>query len=295
MKKLFTAQLLLLLFFSSLFFFWPDKKLHLVFCDVGQGDAILLQKGFSQVLIDGGPDEKVLECLSNNMPFWDKEIELVINTHGEKDHLAGLVAVIERYRVNRVITHSLASESEVFREFHQLVLEKTIPVFSPKKGDEVKIGDLSFQVLWPEEKMGDLSLWEKRLASRDDGGASQVLAGSEIDLNETSIVLHLQYDKFDALLTGDISSQTESRLEPLSGIEVLKIAHHGSKYSTSQGFLEKIKPGLAIISVGKNSWGHPTGEVLENLRSIKAKILRTDQDGEVEIITNGQTWQVFKD
>lgn len=293
-KKLFAIYFLLTLFFLSLFFFWPDNKLHLIICDVGQGDAILLQKRFIQVLIDGGPNKKVLECLSDNMPFWDKEIELVVNTHQEKDHIAGLVSVIERYSVDRIVINSLTSDTEVFRQFHQLVLEKGIPVYSPEKEDKIMIDELALQVLWPETKLGDLALWEKKLAPETYEQTSQVLGAFGDNMNESSLVLHLRYGKFDALLTGDIGSQTESQIEVPQGIEVLKVPHHGSKYSSSEAFLQQVRPVLAVISVGKNPWSHPTEEVLEKLKNLGIKILRTDKDGEVEITTNGQTWQVFK-
>lgn len=295
MKKLFAIYFLLSLFLSSLFFFWPDNKLHLIICDVGQGDAILLQKRFTQVLIDAGPNKKVLECLSNNLPFWDKEIELIVNTHQEKDHLAGLVDVIERYSVNRIVINSLAPETEVFKKFQRQVLEKQIPVYSPKKGDKIKINELEFLVLWPEEKLGDLSLWQEELTEKDYKDTHQVLGAFSAKMNETSIVLHLRYDKFDAFLTGDIGQDTEDRVEVPQGIEVLKIPHHGSKYSSGEVFLQKVKPALAVIGVGQNPWGHPTKEVLERLKTLGIKVLRTDQDGEVEIITNGQTWQVLKE
>lgn len=295
MRKLFVAQFLFLLAFLSFFLFWPDNQLHLIFCDVGQGDAILLQKRFTQVLIDGGPNDKVLQCFSDKMPFWDKEIELVINTHQEKDHLAGLVDVIERYSVNRIVINSLAPETEIFKRFHQLVLEKEIPVYSPQKGDELKIDDLRLQVLWPEEKLGDFSLWQKELAKEDYEESRQVLGAFKAKINETSIVLHLQYGKFCALLTGDIPEAIEFQLDSAKRCQVLKVPHHGSKYSSSEAFLQQVRPVLAVISVGKNPWGHPTQEALERLKNLGIEILRTDQDGDIEVFTDGQTWQVFKD
>ena len=109
--------------------------------------------------------------------------------------------------------------------------------------------------------------------------------------NETAIVGQLSFGNFDALLTGDIGFDTEEKLV-LTPIEVLKIAHHGSKYSSGEDFLAKLKPALAVISVGKNSYGHPTAEVLGRLRDLGIKILRTDEAGDIEIISDGQNWQV---
>jgi competence protein ComEC len=124
---------------------------------------------------------------------------------------------------------------------------------------------------------------------------SNVLGGAVYsgETNDTSIVLRLSYGEFDALLTGDISIKVDEQLE-VSPVEVLKVAHHGSKYSTSEGLLERLKPSLAIISVGKNSFGHPTSETLERLRARDIKILRTDQEGEIEIVSDGKKWGIKK-
>ena len=112
---------------------------------------------------------------------------------------------------------------------------------------------------------------------------------TEGEVNDTSLVFELDYGQFEALLTGDISTKVESQLD-LDDIEILKVAHHGSKYSTSEEFLEKSRPELAIISVGKNSFGHPTREVIEKLNQAGGELLRTDQEGEIEVVSNGETW-----
>ncbi len=255
----------------------PDQQLHLVFCDVGQGDAILIYQGNNQILIDGGPDQSVLTCLANHLPFWDREIEMVVATHPDADHITGLIDVIERYNVDHFVLNSLGKDSAVFQEFKSAVVNGSREVYFPEEGDEIKIGSLELVVLWPQaqEKVLGASITEK-------------------EVNETSIVLQLSYGSFDALLPGDISSEVENLLDLSTSqeIELLKVAHHGSKYSTSAEFLEKISPELAIISVGKNPWGHPTEEVLGRLRSLDTKILRTDQEGEIEIVVNEKGWGI---
>lgn len=282
-----------LLFIFAYFWFWPDDKLHLIACDVGQGDALMITYRFSQVLIDGGANNQVLSCLAKNLPFWDRKIEVVVNTHPEKDHLLGLIEVVKRYEVDRLLINSFYHDSAVFEKFHQEVLKKKIPILSPKKGEKIKIDSLTLEVLWPEEKLGDERIW---LAERLD---SQILGAATFTgkVNETSIVLKLSFGEFNALLPGDIGEGTEKKLtekekESLKGIEVLKVAHHGSKYSSSDDFLQAVKPALAIISVGKNSWGHPTEEVMERLRYQDIKMLRTDKDGEIKIITDGEKWEI---
>jgi len=289
-EKFFFFLLSLILILPFLFvLLWPSQRLQLIACNVGQGDAILLTKGFTQILIDGGPNNKVLDCLASNLPFWDRTIELVVNTHPDKDHITGLADVIERYSVKQMISNSIWVDTQVFKNFHQQVVEKRIPVYSPKKGEKIKISGLEFTVLWPEERIANTRFWQKKeekqetIASRFSMITGEDVLGESAypgKSNDLSIVLHLKYKDFDAILTGDITDKVEKQIiqdYQFKDIEVLKVAHHGSKYSSCQEFLEKVNPGVAIISVGKNPWGHPTKEVLNRLQSIGAKVLRTDQ------------------
>lgn len=222
---------------------WPDKDLHLIFCDVGQGDAILITSEFQQILVDGGPDNSVLSCLGKNMPFWDRKIDLVLLTHNQTDHALGLMEVEKRYQIINNQPKLLA-------------------------GDEVVIGQLKLTVLWPYQRQSN-------------------------ELNEEALVLQGSFGKFNWLLSADITGKEEEKLRLLNRlkpVEVLKAAHHGSKYSSSQKFLEAVRPKIAVISVGKNSFGHPTQEALDRLKSVGAKILRTDEAGMIEVVSDGQNW-----
>lgn len=270
-KPFFWLSLVLALIWLAIFNL-PDQKLHLVFCDVGQGDAVLIYQGQNQVLLDGGPDSSVLTCLANHLPFYDRQIELMVATHPDADHLTGLIDVLERYNVSQLVINSTGKDSAVFRKFKEAVAEEGLKVYFPKKGEKIKLGSLSLAVLWPQ--------------SQGDVLGITTLEGA---VNELSLVFKLSFGDFDALLPGDITSQIEDRLD-LEEVKLLKVAHHGSKYSTSPEFLEKTSPQLAIISVGKNSFGHPTKEVLERLESLGVKILRTDLKGEIEVVTDGQKW-----
>jgi len=255
-------------------FFWPGQRAEFIACRVGQGDALLITQGFTQVLIDGGPNNQVLNCLAENMPFWDRQIEMVINTHPDADHITGLVEVLNRYQVETLISNSLEVDSLVFQDFKKKVWEKGISVYSPQKGDLLQAGELELKVLWPEEKIGDASLWQKE-------GSGEKVLGKKIESNQASIVLHWQKGDFDALLTGDITAKEEKQLikdNQFQGIELLKVAHHGSKYSSCQEFLEAVRPQIAVISVGKNPWGHPTEEVLQRLQAVGSRIFRTDEN-----------------
>lgn len=273
-KPIFWLILAIILIWVAIFQL-PDSQLHLVFCDVGQGDAILIYQASTQILVDGGPDQSVLNCLSNHLPFWDREIEIVIATHPEADHITGLIDVIQRYNVKQFVINSLGKETAIFQEFQRAVLNEESEIYFPKTGDKIKLLSLELTFLWPQTQ-------EKVL------GATT----AEKEINDTSIVFQLSYGNFCTLFTGDISSKIESRLDRVQPCQVLKVAHHGSKYSTSEEFLKQIQPELAVISVGKNSWGHPTKEVLERLRYLDTKILRTDKDGEIEVVSDGEKWGI---
>ncbi|HUV46875.1 MAG TPA: MBL fold metallo-hydrolase [Candidatus Bathyarchaeia archaeon] len=262
-KKEFFIFLLVLVFLFpfSVVLFWPTQKLTFIACSVGEGDAILLTKGFTQVLIDGGPNDQVLNCLAQNIPFYDRTIELVINTHPDKDHVTGLVEVLKRFQVKQILAYKFDIESNIAKQFYSLITENQVSLYSPKKGEKIKLDGLEFITLWPD--------------SRILGATS-----AQSKTNQASLVLHLRAYDFDAVLTGDITEKEEGEIIKdyrFEDIEVLKVAHHGSKYSSSENFLEAVKPQIAIISVGKNQWGHPTKEVLDRLQGIGAKILRTDQ------------------
>ncbi len=252
----------------------PDPKLHLVFCSVGQGDAILAVLGDEQILVDGGPNRQVLDCLSRHLPFYDRTIEMVVLSHPDADHVTGLIDVLEGYEVKQLVINSHAEDTDTWREFQKAVLAEGAAVYFPQKGDRINLGSLQMAVLWPESQ-------------------DKVLGATTIknEANETSVAMKLTFGQFDALLPGDLSSKIEPELD-LSEVEVLKVAHHGSKYATGTDFLNQVRPDLAVISVGKNSFGHPTDEVLERLKQAGSEVLRTDQSGDVEVVTDGERREV---
>ncbi|MBI1982391.1 MAG: MBL fold metallo-hydrolase [Candidatus Levybacteria bacterium] len=259
-----------------------DGKLHVVFCNVGQGDAIFIRtpKGLD-ILVDGGPElSSVLSCLSNHMPFWDRTIEVVALTHPHADHLVGLISVLKRYKVGSFITEKLENKTQSFRELMKIVEDKKISVRYGFAGDRLITKDgVVFQVLSPSEE------FLQRTSPSGVIGESGEFA---------SLILLVSYGEFDILLTGDsqITGLEEALgVQPLSQLEVFQVAHHGSKTGLSEEVLSEVRPRLAVISVGKNNkYGHPHKEVIEILRDKDIKILRTDLDGEVEIISDGKGW-----
>jgi len=232
-----------------IYFEWPDEKLHLVFCDVGQGDsAIVLKKNF-QALIDTGPSwDRLDKCLSDHLPFWDRKIELVFISHPQKDHNGALKDLKNAYRVSSVVE-------------------------SVWIGDTYRFGNIYFDIL----------------SGAEYDNNSKVLGAS--DENEVSQVIKLRYGDFSALFTGDIGEKTELALDGegvLEEVDVLKVPHHGSKYSSSKSFLESLRPDVAVVSVGeKNSYGHPSGDSLIRLDMVGAKVLRTDKLGTIEVVSDG--------
>ena len=266
-------------------------RLKLIFCDVGQGDGILIvtPKG-KQVVVDGGPGTKVVDCLSSKMPFWDRTIEMMILTHAQEDHIEGQVEIFNRYKVERVVWNGVENETALFDEWQKLLSAEKSQVHLAKEGDLIKLDKTSLEVLWPTAER--LSIW-------------QTLAPT--DLNESSVVVRIEYGdpstrskisgqassgpRFCAYLTVDLAKEI---LEGLINkhCQILKISHHGSKTGTSEALLELASPKIAVIQVGKNRFGHPHKEVLDLLTSKGIKILRNDTVGTIEIESGGKSYTV---
>lgn len=250
--------------------FHPDRITVWVF-DIGQGDAIFIDAPDAQVLIDGGPDDEILEKLSTVMPFWDRSIDVVINTHPHADHVMGLDYVLERYAVGEVWVSGQEYDSDAFAYFKELEKNEWTLVHA---GDDMDLGDgARLDVLWP-----DIDVEGKILESTHDG----------------NVVTEVTYGNTTILLTGDFEADRERQiLDELDHVDVLKVGHHGSETSTSWELLQDITPDYAVISVGEgNDYGHPKPGVLDRLHAIGATILRTDLDGDVRITSDGDEPEV---
>ncbi len=252
----------------------PDDKLHISFLDVGQGDAILVQKGSQQVLIDGGPSPQVLTLgLGDKMPFWDRTIELVVLSHPHADHITGLVEALDRYRVERVLHPGLECDLPLYDEWLRLIEEKGIEYTIAQAREEIDLGDGAIiSVLNPQ---------------------TTPLTGTGSDLNNNSMVLRLSMGRVSFLLAADIEWEAEFELiSHKAGLAstVLKVGHSGSNTSTTPEFLAAVNPTVAVISVGENSYGHPHAEVTDRLeeRLGAENIFRTDEQETIEFITDGE-------
>lgn len=277
---------------------WPrSTKLTLVFCAVGQGDASIISRGFTQVLIDSGPDSaKAADCLGRHLPFFDRRLEAAIISHPQLDHFGGLPEVLKRYQVDKFIFNGYAGDSLAWTRLSQLVAAEKSQVITLAAGDKLKVGEIEIDVLWPNPESKGLTAAKQRLDLKNPNEKVLGVASSR-DLNADALVLALSYGDFSSLFTGDIGQSEESsiihRPSSIAPVAVLKVAHHGSKTSSSAGFLNAVKPELAVIEVGKNSYGHPADEVVKRLEGIGAKVLRTDRDGDVVVETDGKEWEVI--
>ncbi len=241
------------------------KNTNIVFLNVGQGDAILIQQGRHQILIDSGRESAQLASeLGRYVPFWDRHIEMIIPTHTDADHIGGFAGLTKHYSVGRILWTGVEGTTDVYTEFHSVYSEAV-----------------------PSERWQKMAAGSRIALPR--GGSLEALYPYEVatgpapdeDTNATSIVLRFEYGDTSFLLTGDLAAE-ERVLGRVKPVTVLKAAHHGSKYSSSDTFLNMTRPQEVVISVGKNSYGHPHKDVLERIHKVNAKILRTDQEGSIQ-------------
>lgn len=248
--------------------------------NVGQGDAILAEEGDKQILIDGGPDDAILAKLGEVMPAGDATIDLVVLTHPHSDHLAGLASVVKKYSVGKILKTDAVAGSKIGRDLEAMILEKKIPVDNPAGTKTETVGGMSFSVLAYKNQLEI----DKKHKGSDDG------------LNDSSIVGLLAYGERRFLLMGDATTVVEDNLVDVQAglrADFLKIGHHGSAYSTGDKFLAAVMPASAVASLGlKNSYGFPAWRVVQSLKAVGAKFLRTDLDGDIMAATDGTSLQV---
>lgn len=289
--------MVLLIWYSVLSY--SGNTVKIIACDVGQGDAFLITQKNFQLVIDGGPNNNILQCLSDNMPFWDRVVDVVILSHPQKDHFAGLIDVFEAYEVKYFLTTPLDSGSKEWGVLKDLVGGRDTKVINPKEGDKYGFGLIYLDILWPTSEFlaENLIVENNNLAVKQSDNSTDILGvyTSLKDPNEFSVVLIVSYKNFDALFTGDIGPSISDMLAEefiLSDnrrFEYIKVPHHGSKNGLTKNLLDALEPKVAVISVGKgNSYGHPHEETLKILGDKEIRILRTDEVGEVIVETDGE-------
>lgn len=240
-----------------------DKPSEIIFMNVGQGDAILIQKDDLQILVDGGKGRTVLNELGKYMPFGDRKIELMILTHPDEDHMGGLLEIMNSYQVGQIIESGVACEKDICQRWDDLISKSNIPVIYASFGQEIIMESVRISVLYPFESLEGVEMKE---------------------LNDSSLVMKVTVGGVTHLLTGDASEEMEEKLLENNvdlKADVLKISHHGSKNSSSYEFIQAVSPKKAVISVGENSYGHPAEEILNRIQNMNIDIFRTDEGGSI--------------
>lgn len=250
-----------------IFYAKNSRNLKVIFFDVGQGDAILISQGNNQMLIDGGKNGKtILEKLGRYIPFWDRNIEAVVATHPDSDHIGGLIDVANAYNISAVLETGAQSDSQTYKSWEEMINNGRTEKISAGRGISINFpyNNVKAEILYPPLSIEFL----------DKSSA-----------NQYSVVMKLNSGEDSFLFTGDLPSDKEFEIisaEFAQDSRVLKVAHHGSRYSTSDEFLNSVNPEEAVISVGKNnSYGHPAPEIIERLLKHGVKIWRTDEMGDV--------------
>lgn len=256
-----------------------DGLLKIYFFDIGQGDAIFIETPSGrQVLIDGGPDNKVLSKLGEVMPFYDKDIDIVVVSHPHADHVVGLIDVLERYEIKNIIEAKESYNSSEFRAWQEAVKNENANNIEAVAGRVIDLGDgVNLTILHPFES---------------------VIGDNPKNPHDDVVVAMLKYKGLEVMLTGDMEDEAERHLimagENLDS-DVLKVGHHGSKTSTSEEFLSAVSPEVAVIQVGvKNRYGHPSPEVLERLENYGIKYYRNDLDGDIKLVSDGNNFSISK-
>lgn len=264
----------------------PVSGLEVTFLDVGQGDGICLRTGRTVVMTDGGSSDQKKLGEGRMEPFLKsrgiRKVDYWVVSHGDQDHISGLLWIFENpcgITVKNLVLPAAGYGNEAYEVLVRLAKERGTRVEWMERGDGLQLGRLTLTCLYPE------------------GTAEDPLPASA-DRNEHSLVLRTDYDAFHMLLTGDMSGEGETRLlqllkqdkteDALRGIEVLKIAHHGSRYSTTAEWLDTVKPEWAVVSYGEeNRYGHPHGETMERLAERDIQVFETAKTGAMILYTDG--------
>ncbi len=245
-----------------------EGELKVWFFDVGQGDATFIETpDGKQLLIDGGPDDRVLQKLSSVMLPWDRYIDAILITHPDADHITGLISVLENYKVGTIYETGVRGFTPTIDQLVEAMTNEGANIITLRKGDTIPFGEVSANVLWPTQEVVETS--KQR--------------------NNTSIVLQMTFGDSSFLFTGDAEQDAElSMLKSVQDIDILKIGHHGSKTSSTVAFLKRSAPEYAIISAGEeNRFGHPHAIVVSRLKDMYSDYFITGIDGDVLVTSKG--------
>ncbi len=245
--------------------------LYVYALDIGQGDALYIRTPQGRdMLIDTGPDKRVLEKVSQVMPWYDRSLDVVVITHPDLDHIGGLPHVLDRYTVDQFIDSGKESDNYVYKEVERILLEKDITRRRARAGTRIDFGDGAyFDVLYPDINV------------------------TKVSTNDASLVGKLSFGSSSIMFMGDASISVENHLVDVYSISLestlLKAGHHGSKTSTGDLFLDTVMPERIVLSLGKNNrYGHPHKDVISRIESRSIPYDRTDTDGTIKYIFSRQ-------
>lgn len=245
-----------------------NENFSVSFIDVGQADSVLIRNGNYNMLIDAGNNEDGEKLVNYFKSLGIEEFTYVFATHPHEDHIGGMDDIINNFKIDNYYMSNKLSTTKTFMDVLDALDGRNLKYMVPNKGDTLKLGDANIKVIYP----GD----------------------DKSNINDSSIVLKVTYGKNSFLLTGDATSNVERKIynEDIKS-DVLKVAHHGSSYSSTDVFLDKVKPYYAVISVGKNNiYNHPSNKTLEKLNKRNIKVYRTDLDGTIVFISDGDNLSV---
>jgi competence protein ComEC len=258
----------------------PDGVARVTVLDVGQGDGILVEGGRGgRMVVDGGPDPgRLLIALDERLPPWDRRIDILVLTHPHEDHVAGLALLLQRYRIGRVYEPGMIGPGPGYRAWSEVLAAGGTLHGRLSTGDRLSLDAIQLRVLWPDPN---------RVPERPpDGGTS---------INNVSIVLLGEVAGHRFLLAGDIEEGVDPELvaRGLPNVDLLKVAHHGSRTASTEAFLRAVRPRVAVASAGAgNPYGHPAPATIERLEELAGRVYRTDTDGAVEVSFDGAAVRV---
>ena len=312
MKKITLATIVLLLaanmaVWHAVYTENQRKELTVAFLDIGQGDAIFIEApNGNQIIVDGGPNSKILHELGKLMPWYDKTIDMIVVTNPDKDHVAGFTDILKRYKVSYLIESGTQNKSLIHNTVQELAREKGVEKVTARRGMEIFLDEESdnqvvLTVLFPDKDVSKEKPNDGSIVMRLKYGETEVMLMGDAPISVEKHILSFTEAKLgarsDIAATGPKESNARSGQELLDTeleSDILKIGHHGSKTSTSEEFVRAVNPSYAVISSGKeNKYGHPHEETLVTLAKFSQfplKILRTDEAGTIVMKSDGKNF-----
>ncbi|MPM74226.1 ComE operon protein 3 [bioreactor metagenome] len=259
-----------------------QEKMTVTVLDVGQADAILLQTEGKNILVDSGLSDNADKLVAELKKLGVKKVDILVATHPHADHIGGMNAVLKNFEIGKIYDSGQVTTSKMYQKYLKTVKEKKIPFALLRASDRIEFGSdgAVLEVLGPQEPL---------------------LKDTRSDVNANSIVMRLVYKNFAMMLAADATSETEARIlqtfaKDKVRSQVLKVAHHTSKYSNTDAWLEAVKPEVAIASYSKeNEYGFPHQVTLKRLSKVGAKYYNTADNGNVKVITDGESYQIKTD